>query len=179
VVRGTVGNGSTGERAHESLAGRGHVQLAQRSTDFPAAGVRMSESRGGRRRLRPNADRWGPRGRAGGNTRSARLRENERLTYGPDAAVTPVSARVGDARSIRGRTQFLATGTHTPASQSERCGRNGGGPVWARSNSMAPEFFLFFLFFVHSFLCYFKFQLHFKFMFELLKFPSIQFDTHM
>jgi hypothetical protein len=56
---------------------------------------------------------------------------------------------------------------------------HGFGPVWARSNSMAPEFFLFFLFFVHSFLCYFKFQLHFKFMFELLKFPSIQFDTHM
>jgi hypothetical protein len=131
VVRGTVGNGSTAERAHESLAGRGHVQLAQRSTDFPAAGVRMSESRGGRRRLRPKADRWGPRGRAGGNTRSARLRENERLTCGPDAAVTPVSARVGDARSIRGRTQFLAMGTHTPASQTERCGRNGGGP-WSR-----------------------------------------------
>ena len=116
------------------------------------------------------------------NAALARLRENERLTCRPDAAVTPVSARVGDARSIRGRTQFLATGTHTPASQSERCGRNGGGPwsrIWARSNSMAPEFFLFFLFFIHSFLCYFKFQLHFKFMFELLKFPSIQFDTHM
>ena len=122
------------ERGHESLARRGHVRLAQRSTDFPAAGVRMSESRGGRRRLRPKADRWGPRGRAGGNTRSARLRENERLTCGPDAAVTPVSARVGDARSIHGRTQFLATGTHTPASQSERRGRNEGGSrsrIWA------------------------------------------------
>jgi hypothetical protein len=138
----------------------------------------------GRRRLRPKADRWGPRGSAGGNTRSARLRENERLTCGPDAAVTPVSARVGDARSIRGRTQFLATGTHTPASQSERCGRNGGGPwsrIWA---SLGQKQFngtriLSFLFFVHSFLCYFKFQLHFKFMFELLKFPSIQIDTHM
>ena len=32
-----MGNGSTGERAHESPAGRGHVWLT---------GVRMSESRG-------------------------------------------------------------------------------------------------------------------------------------
>jgi hypothetical protein len=64
--------------------------------------VRMSESRGGRR-LRPKADRWGPRGSAGGNTRSARLRENERLTYGPDAAVTPkLLAEQGSLNGPRG-----------------------------------------------------------------------------
>jgi hypothetical protein len=42
------GHGTRGERPHESLVGRGHVRLAQRPTDFPAAGERMSESRGGR-----------------------------------------------------------------------------------------------------------------------------------
>jgi hypothetical protein len=113
-VHGTVGHGSIGERAHESLVGRGHVRLAQRPTDFPAVGVRMSESRRGRRRPRPKANRWGPRGSAGGDTLSARLRENDEADlWARCGSDTEIASRAGKPkwaarRKIRPKRVFFS-----------------------------------------------------------------------